>query len=744
MNIKNILSVYILYLLPVVLMSHFLCAQERETARSPSQNEQERLDVAYDTLKKAFYDANYEKIIESAPAVIKQSDEIGKKNISIQVRTLLGNAFLQIDDKEKASQIFNETLLEAEKFKDTTTILKSYINLGNLSIVSEPIKAIAYFENGLALNEIHTENEFSNFISFVFHNNLSELYVGTKDTKKAQYHSDKALTFLKAGAMQGRDQEGLATIYFVKGSILLLEKKYDDAISAIKNSLTIGEGKIDKNYLLGNYKNLIEAYDRTNQLEELNAVRKQYDSLKDEIYESDKIKQQQIARTKYNLDKYEQELRASQLENELADQKASRNQLLFIVSIFIALALLLFTGVLLYGRKKKSILLKSLKVKNKQYLAAKERSEKLSQSKTAFLSTISHELRTPLYGIIGLTSVFLKDPKLIEQKDDLQSLKFSADYLLALVNDVLRLNKLSSNKGKEIQQLHFDVRATVAGIVQTFEFINKKNNNQITVSIDDQTPEVIVGDKTKVSQVLMNLVSNASKFTEDGSIEVSIKPTVIEKEKCALHFTVSDTGSGITEEQQKTIFDEFAQVHTLNDRGGSGLGLPIVNKILKILGSKLQFKSVYGAGTKFCFILDFEIGNTYLNNAKENSSDEEILKNKSVLIVDDNKINQIVSQKVLDILHIKHHTASNGLEALEKVKEHTFDVILMDINMPIMNGKDTSKEIRNLNINTPIIALTATDYEDVENELYIYGINDNIVKPYHTDTLVTLLLKYIS
>lgn len=744
MNGKNILLVYTCFVVLQVLGINALYAQTSSVIELPTQITKEQIDASKDSLKEAIYESNFEKIIETAPKLIKQADQIGYTKASTETKNILGQAFYFIDDTERASEIFTGLLEEAQKKNDTTLILKSYINLGNLVITSEPEKAISYFQNGLLLTHMQASSDLINFLSFIFHNNLAELYVGTKDILQAQYHCDKALDYVNMGALEGRNEEALATIYFVRGSIYLQEGKYDIAIEAIKNSLDTGKGVQDGDYVLGNYKNLIEAYDKTNQLVKLNAVRKVYDSLRDSRYEEEKVRQEQVARTKYNIGRYEQELRASQLENQIAEQQASRDRLLLLSAATIALVLLVFIGLLLYGRKKKSILLKTLKIKNKQYLAAKQRSEKLAQSKTNFLSTISHELRTPLYGIIGLTSVFLKDPKLTGHKDDLQSLKFSADYLLALVNDVLRLNKLSSNKGREIQKHQFHIRRLMAGVVQTFEFINKKNNNQVELSIEPEVPKVIIGDRTKVAQVLMNLVSNASKFTEDGKIKVIVNLQSIKKNSCSIYFNIVDTGGGIAEDQQKKIFDEFAQVETLNDKGGTGLGLPIVNKILKILGGKLKFKSVCGEGTQFCFVLDFDIGNQHFQEFPQANSDEELLKNKSVLIVDDNKINRIVSQKVLDMLQMRHHSASNGLEALEKIKEHTFDVILMDINMPIMGGKETSKEIRNLNINTPIIALTATDYKDVENELYVYGINDSIIKPYNNDQLVRLLLKYIS
>jgi len=180
-------------------------------------------------------------------------------------------------------------------------------------------------------------------------------------------------------------------------------------------------------------------------------------------------------------------------------------------------------------------------------------------------------------------------------------------YLLALVNDVLHLNKLSSDKGRELTSVTFNLKEVVQSIIKSFAFINAKNNNKVVIDIDDDVPEKIVNDKTKISQILMNLVSNASKFTEDGTIGIHVKSGTNNDRDKVLHFSVADTGMGIPKDQQKKIFEEFAQVNTLEDKGGTGLGLSIVSKILDLLGSKLLFKSTYGEGTTFSFDLKYTL-----------------------------------------------------------------------------------------------------------------------------------------
>lgn len=716
--------------------------QQSENARNiPYTYTNDQIDSITNILRDYFYEANYDKVIEKTPSLIDNAQDINYKMGERRLMSILGNAFIQLDDIEKASTLFNKALVRAKKKKDTVSLATLYINLGNTYIKKDPQLAISYFENAFEVGK-QLEND---RIVFIALNNLSELYVGTKDPQKAQYYVDKALpmALYSEEIDETLRDEYVATVYHVQGAIFLLEEKNDQAIAYILKSMELGKDKYQEETLLNNFIYLIDAYDKTGQYEKLNVVRKRYDSLRDKRYEADKILQQQIARSKFNLDQFEKDLKASELERLLAQQKASKSKLLSIFSLTLGGVLLLILGLLLYVRRKRFKLLKDLKAKNLQYLEAKEKSERLSQAKTQLFSTISHELRTPLYGIIGLTSILLKDPKLQNNSEDLTSLKFSADYLLALVNDVLNLNKLDSQTGQHIQNSNFKLDALIRNITQSFEFINQQNNNAVYIDIDPSIPKILLGDQTKVSQVLMNLVSNASKFTQDGRIDIIVKKQYVDDKKVTLSFSIMDTGIGILEEQKEKIFEEFTQGANYSEYEGTGLGLPIVNKILAILGSKLMFESTYGKGTTFSCILTFSRGADMLEDTEREEVYVKKLQDKKILIVDDNKINQLVTQKVLEQHGMLHGVANNGLDALEKVKEHTFDAILMDVNMPIMNGLDSSRAMRDFGLSTPIIALTAVNAVNPEKDFGTYGIDDAIVKPYRTEQLLELLVKYI-
>lgn len=699
------------------------------------------IDSLMPTILTLFNESSYEKVIEIVPHLLDNSKRLKATQTSARLRSLLGNAFIQVDNFQGAEDLFNNAIEENKKSNDTFNLARNLTNLGNTFFEKDPDKAITYFEEALAISP---EIENSILVDFISNNNLAELYVIKKRPNEAQHYLNQAKELLTKQDSNGRKNNFEGTVYHVQSSIYLLQNKPKEAIKAINYSIEIAGDEQDDNYKIDNYKNLMKAHESIGNYEEINNIRKTYDILVEKRYEANKIKQQKNATSRFNLNKFKQELRASQLENELALQKAGENKLFLKTSLVLAAILLLFIGSLLRGRKKQKRLLYNLKSKNKQYLQAKKKSQKLARSNTKFLSTVSHELRTPLYGIIGLSSVFLEDPALKNHAEDLKSLKFSADYLLALVNDILSLNKFDSKEGERIQKTNFRLHKLIPHIVQTLEFINKKNNNTTKVIIDHNIPDTLLGDKTKISQVLMNLSSNASKFTEDGTI--TIKAALQEKNKDVntILFSIADTGQGIVKEEQAKIFTEFTQVGAMSNHQGTGLGLSIVKKILHILGSKLSLVSSPNKGSTFSFTIDLETGSDSYLEVQSDISSYERLKGKKALIVDDNNINQLVTKKVLEQYGIKNESASDGQQAVSAVKNNDYDFILMDINMPIMNGIDASIVIRKFDSITPIIALTATSYKDGNKELTKHGINNSILKPYKTEILLDMLLMYSS
>lgn len=379
-----------------------------------------------------------------------------------------------------------------------------------------------------------------------------------------------------------------------------------------------------------------------------------------------------------------------------------------------------------------------LQDKNTELQEAKEKAEKASQAKAQFLSTITHELRTPMYTVTGLTHLLLEEDPKPEQKEHLNSLKFSGEYLLSLINNILDLNKLEANK-VELEKIPFDLKKRIDSVIIALRKSAEAKNNKLHYEYDSSLPDEVMGDSLKISQILINLISNSIKFTENGEIWLRVKKAKTLPEKVVVHFEVEDTGEGISKKKQSTIFESFAQGSLQINRkhGGTGLGLSIVKNLLELMGSKIVLESKLGEGSKFWFNISYDIFKSCKKvidiNEIEVILDDELLENKAILIVEDNKINQMITKKILEKKKMRCTVVDNGLDAIKQVEEGDFDVILMDIHMPGISGIEATKKIREFNKTIPIIALTATTIEDNLEDFYNAGFNEFIPKPFKAE-----------
>ncbi len=426
--------------------------------------------------------------------------------------------------------------------------------------------------------------------------------------------------------------------------------------------------------------------------------------------------------------------------NDLIDLKI--NIFLFIIIIVVLLFLIYSLYKTNFLREQSN---KELKLANEELKLAKEKAEIASQLKTQFVSTVSHELRTPLYGVIGITNIILEEHKELANSPHLNSLKFSARYLLSLVNDLLQINKIEENK-ITLENMIFNVTDEIITIIDSLEYIAVKNNNKLFTQIDPNIPDFLIGDKLRLSQVFMNLISNALKFTKDGSVTVSAKLDRLEASKHYIYFEIKDTGLGIAKEDQQKIFDKFVQIERKeSDYQGTGLGLSIVQKLIEFFDSKINIESKEGVGSIFSFTIGFDVDeskkNEIINNINVDISMNQLYK---ILVVEDNKINQVVTKKILENNNFKCTILDDGYAALNLLETEQFDIILMDINMPIINGFETTKLIRNNDIAIPIIALTAFDKEDILEQALSCGMNDIIIKPFEQSKLVQVINNVIN
>ncbi len=423
-----------------------------------------------------------------------------------------------------------------------------------------------------------------------------------------------------------------------------------------------------------------------------------------------------------------------QMDKENKEQQKA-NKVAKLISI-LAIALISILSLLSLSLYKNNIIRNQsnllLKEKNAELQIAKEKAEKASKARAEFLSTVSHELRTPLNAINGITHLLLEENPKESQLNYLTSLKFSGNYLLTFINEILEINRIESST-IETENINFNLKQLLGNIQHSLKELASINNNAFTIEIDPNIPDFLIGDPTKLSQIFLNLINNALKFTKNGEVKVLLTTNEINEEFTSIHFEVLDTGIGIPEEKIDAVFDSFAQgsIEINRKYGGTGLGLTIVKKLIEIMGGKIQLRSKVGKGSSFTFDLSFKIG---VDAAAQEKSvqdiDESILVGKKVLLIEDNKINQMITKKMVENKGMVCEVIDNGEDAIEAVKNNHYDLVLMDVHLPGINGTIATQTIRTFDKKTRIIALTAISLNENRDMLMSYGMNDVITKPF--------------
>lgn len=379
-------------------------------------------------------------------------------------------------------------------------------------------------------------------------------------------------------------------------------------------------------------------------------------------------------------------------------------------------------------------------------IAAKKAAEDAGNAKARFLSNISHELRTPLNGIIGITRIMQDEKMLPEQLSNFKTLQDLSEHTLQIINNVLDFAKIEAGKAS-LENNRFNLRRFIGKINSIFSGTAQLRGIKFIVEINGEADIFIKGDEVRLSQVLINLIGNSFKFTEKGSITLGINICEAdEKGYHSIQFSVTDTGIGIKQENLAKIFESFSQADTRTTRsfGGTGLGLSIAEKILNLMQSSITVESNYGEGSVFRFNLSLAQSSFAPNtHEKVHVPDLSDLSGRRILLAEDNRVNQLVAARMLEKWKTLVTIAGNGQEALEKARQGLYDIILMDLDMPVMDGYESTALIKDIHPHIPVIALTAASFDDMDNFLINKGFSDVVQKPFAPDDLFNKIVSIL-
>lgn len=381
---------------------------------------------------------------------------------------------------------------------------------------------------------------------------------------------------------------------------------------------------------------------------------------------------------------------------------------------------------------------------------ARERAEQSRKFKEQFLANMSHEIRTPMNAVVGMTNLLLKTDTTPLQLKYLKAIKQSADNLIVIINDILDLSKIEAGR-LEFEAVDFSLANAIQGVVDTIMFKTEEKGLYLKTNIEESLPSIVVGDPVRLNQILLNLASNAVKFTEIGGVTMNVSRGSTHNGKTNIKFSVTDTGIGIPEDRLDAIFESFSQADSTTTRkfGGTGLGLTISKQLVEMQGGHIGVTSIVGTGTTFFFELPFAEGK--LREELDNVTSKGTLSGNGIhiLLAEDNAFNQIVAQDTLESMFpgISIDVVENGKQAIDKLQQRNYNLVLMDLNMPVMGGLEATRAIRLLDgprKETLIMAMTASATQEAIQECIEAGMNDYISKPFVPEELEAKITKLLS
>ncbi|WP_159022724.1 ATP-binding protein [Formosa sp. L2A11] len=714
-----------------ILILFSLCLNAQKTVGDDPETIQNTIDyritqAQYDLDNNNYYPAK--KKLEDALKLAEKLDN--KKSIGL-IYSKIGKLEYVIEENDEALKTLTKAI-EVQRFaKDNINLAETYKTLGNVYMsLKEYEQALTYYVASLSLFEQEGLSEFEAEVLL----NQGKAYIELTQYRKARERIDKSLAL--AQRYELKKIRSSALIYQAKVYYFLNEN--ENALKYGNQGILIAESNHFTDVLSNGYLILSELNEKLGNYQVSTQYLKNHITLSESLLE---IKHKNLSpekRAKFILDNQTEFQKEKEADLQKLKVDKSLNKLATILSIALITILSLLT-LSLY--KNNNIRLKTnnmLHKKNAELILAKEKAELASKTKANFLSTVTHELRTPLYAVTGLTNMLLDENPKPEQIQHLKSLKFSGDYLLTFINDILQINKIEANK-VDVEYEVFDLKKKISDVISALKNSATDNGVEIHLEYDIDIPLHYKADQIKLSQILINLIGNSIKFTKDGDIWVRVIKMNETDDVFNIKFEIEDNGIGITPEKQKHMFESFSQGSIQINRkyGGTGLGLSIVKGLIDILNGKIYLKSEINKGTTFTFEIPLkhtteEVLPEQKKNYFKNVTDIE-LSNIKILVVEDNKINQMITNKILTKMKLNCDIVDNGEEAVDMVKNNHYDVVLMDIHMPGISGIEATKIIRTFDRELNIFALTAVTIEDKMQEFEEAGFDDIISKPFKQD-----------
>jgi signal transduction histidine kinase/CheY-like chemotaxis protein len=675
---------------------------------------------------------NFEKALEQLNKALELSKQINDQKYIAMSSSVLAQLYYIRHDNNRASKELQRAIAIQREIGDDAGLAYSYLNYAKIFNANRELdRALKYLNLSEDLYSKENNTEFIGIVNL----NRAIMYLNSADPKSVDL-AVMQLNKAEKNLAESSNLYEMSRLHYYKSRALVSKNELDKGEAEALKSLAIAESNNYGSMIMSSNKLLSQIYEMKGNYERSLAYLQTSNDVRDSIYNLNREALALEANTRYGVDALRSNIKQLTIDNAEKEKSLKVNKLTTILSVALITILSLLTLSLYKNNNLRARANDLLQKKNDELTIAKENAEKASLAKAQFLSTITHELRTPLYAVTGLTHLLLEESPTENQKDHLTSLKFSGEYLLSLINNILDLNKLEARK-VEILETSFNLEQRISDVLIALKNSADERNTKLHFNFDPEIPKKLKGDPLKISQILINLIGNSIKFTENGDIWISVSRVNQVGQQLFLHFVIKDNGEGITKEKQSAIFENFTQGSLQINRkfGGTGLGLSIVKNLLTLMNSEIHLDSDLGKGSSFSFDLKFEAFEPAGVKAGKTAAvlSNDIMHSKKILIVEDNKINQMITRKILEKHLVICDVADNGTIAIEKVRNNHFDLILMDIHMPGISGIEATIEIRKFDDQIPIVALTAVTLDENLDEFYLNGFTDIIPKPYKTE-----------